>query len=249
MYYKKNKNSGMKNKTEKQIDIQRSYYKSTANDYDQLHPDNVNDAHDLAFSWMLSLIDLFEIKSILDIGSGTGRQIKKIIDLKPDIKIVGIEPSKELREVGYTKNINPELLIDGNGMSLNFEDGEFDLVCEFAALHHMPFPEKAVSEMLRVSKKGIFISDANNFGQGSFIARSAKQILNKIGLWKVFDLIKTQGKGYTISAGDGLAYSYSVFNNYNLIKKNCEKVHLLNTSNASYNLYKSASTVALFGIK
>ncbi len=239
----------MINKHKDQFAKQQAYYKSTAQDYDLLHPDNVNDGHDLAFSWMLSLIDMFEINSILDIGSGTGRQVKKLLDLKPGIKIIGIEPSKELRKIGYKKNINPKVLIDGNAMSLNFDDGEFDLVCEFAALHHLPFPEKAVSEMLRVSKKGIFISDCNNFGQGSFITRSAKQILNKLGLWKVFNLIKTQGKRYTFSAGDGLAYSYSVFSNYNLIKKNCKNVHLLNTRNAGHNLYKTSSEIALFGIK
>ena len=238
----------MKNKTEKQIEIQRLYYKKTAQDYDQMHKHHIEDEHEFAFSWMLSLIDLFEIKSILDIGSGTGRQIKKIIDLKPDIKIVGVEPSQELREIGYKKNINRDSLVHGDAMSLDFYDGQFDLVCEFGALHHIPFPKRAVSEMLRVSKKGIFISDCNNFGQGSFMARSAKQVINKLGLWKLFDLIKTN-KGYSISEIDGLAYSYSVFNDYNLIKKKCRRVHLLNTNNAGHNFYKTASHVALFGMK
>ena len=103
--------------------------------------------------------------------------------------------------------------------------------------------------MLRVSKKGIFISDCNNFGQGSFAARSAKQLINKLGLWKFFDMIKTRGKGYTFSQGDGLSYSYSVFNDFNLIKKNCKRVHILNTQNSGHNLYKSSGSIALFGIK
>ena len=239
----------MKNISKKQIQIQRSYYKDTADNYDQLHHDHIEDEHNFAFAWMLSLIDLFEIKSILDIGSGTGRQLKKIIDLKPDIKIIGIEPSQELREIGYQKNINKDSLINGDAMSLKFNDSQFDLVCEFGALHHIQFPNKAVSEMLRVSKKGIFISDYNNFGQGSFVARSAKQVINKLRLWKIFDIIKTKGKGYTLSEGDGLVYSYSVFNNYNLIKKKCRKVHLLNTQNGGHNLYKTSSHIALFGIK
>ena len=62
-------------------------------------------------------------------------------------------------------------------------------------------------------------------------------------------MIKTKGKGYTLSEGDGLAYSYSVFNNYNLIKKKCRKVHLLNKQNGGHNLYKTSSHIALFGIK
>ena len=239
----------MKNRIKNQIEIQRSYYKKTAHEYDEIHKYNIYHAHELAFAWMLSLIDMYEIKSILDIGSGTGKQLKKLIDLRPDIKVIGIEPSQELRKIGYQKNINIETLIDGDAMSLNFDRDEFDLVCEFGALHHMPYPKKAVSEMLRVSKKGIFIADSNNFGQGSFIARSAKQVINKLGLWKAFDFLKTKGKGYTLTKHDGLAYSYSVFNNYNLIKKNCTKVHLLNTVNSGHNLYKTASHIALFGLK
>jgi hypothetical protein len=43
----------------------------------------------------------------------------------------------------------------------------FDVVCEYAARHHIPRPEIAVLEMLRIAKKAIFISDANNLDQGN----------------------------------------------------------------------------------
>ena len=103
--------------------------------------------------------------------------------------------------------------------------------------------------MLRVSKKAIFISDSNNFGQGSTVARTIKQVINLVGLWKLVDVIKTKGKGYWISEGDGLAYSYSVFSNYKQIRKQCRSVHLLNTRDGSIDPYKTASHVALLGIK
>jgi hypothetical protein len=103
--------------------------------------------------------------------------------------------------------------------------------------------------MLSVAKKAIFISDSNNFGQGSLLSRIVKQLINAIGLWKVADLIKTKGKGYTFSQGDGLAYSYSVFNNYDQIKKQCSRIHLLNTKDGSWNFYRTASHVACLGIK
>ena len=134
-------------------------------------------------------------------------------------------------------------------MALAFPDDAFDLVCEFATLHHVPEPGKAVSEMLRVARKAIFISDNNNFGQGSWVARLTKQLINAAGLWPIADLIKTRGKGYTISEGDGLFYSYSVFNDYKQIAEQCETVHLLGTVNSGPNLYRTASRVALLGIK
>ncbi|WP_364303610.1 class I SAM-dependent methyltransferase [Moorena sp. SIO4A5] len=143
----------------------------------------------------------------------------------------------------------PETLTEGDGLQLHFEDGQFDLVCAFGVLHHIRTPEVAIQEMLRVAKKGIFISDSNNFGQGHFLSRTIKQTLNSMGLWPVADWIKTKGRGYTISEGDGLAYSYSIFKNYRQICQSCKSVHLLNTSPGGINLYKTSDNLTLLGIK
>ena len=89
-------------------------------------------------------------------------------------------------------------------MNLALADELFDLVCEYAALHHIPRPGVAVREMVRVARKLVFISDLNNFGHGSKISRVVKQCLNFCGAWPIADLIKTKGKGFTISEGDGL---------------------------------------------
>lgn len=134
--------------------------------------------------------------------------------MRPELRVVGVEPVKELREMGYNKGVSKDNLIVGDATNLHFRDAEFDLVCAFGVLHQIKDPALAIAEMLRVSSEAIFISDANNFGQGNILARTMKQALNFLGLWKLADLIKTKGKGYTISEGDGLAYSYSVFNNY-----------------------------------
>ena len=100
-----------------------------------------------------------------------------------------------------------------------------------------------------MAKRAIFISDANNFGQGPAPVRAVKQIANSLGLWTLLDFIKSRGKGYILSEGDGLSYSYSVFNNYSQIRRACESVHLLNTMDAGVNPYKTAASVALLGIK
>ena len=108
----------------------------------------------------------------------------------------------------------------------------------------------AIAEMLRVAKKAIFISDSNNFGQGSWFIRNIKQLINFFGLWSVADFIKTKGKGFRISEDDGLSYSYSVFNNYQQIKDQCKIVYIINTSKSEgANLYKTAGKVAFLGIK
>src|SRR5665213_810368 len=191
----------------KAVDIQRAYYAATADRYDSMHVHG-DDEHGFALRFLISATGHFGIRSILDIGSGTGRGIRTIKSALPGITALGIEPSLELRKIGHSKGLSEVELIDGDATNLAFGDNSFDLVCEFGALHHIPDPSKAVSEMLRVAGKAIFISDSNNFGQGTKFSRLLKQAINAAGLWPLADLIKTKGKHYTISEGDGLAYSY-----------------------------------------
>lgn len=229
-------------------EIQSDYYKQTADKYDSSHLESTAE-HDVALHFLSSIIKLYQIKSILDVGAGTGRAIDFILKNHPDIKVIGIDPVKELLEQGHNKGIPKNILIEGDGNKINFGDGEFDLVCEFGILHHVSKPDVVVAEMLRVAKKAVFISDSNNFGQGGRLGRYLKQTLNFWGLWPAYDLIRTKGKGYQISEGDGLYYSYSVFNNYKQIKKQCRKIQLLNTNDGEMDLYKTASHIALLGLK
>lgn len=231
-----------------EIDAQRAYYASTADRYDAMHLDT-KDEHYFALAFLMASLDYLEISSVLDIGSGTGRAIQFIKERRPDVRVVGIEPVEELRRQGHAKGLSEQELIEGDATQLQFSPSEFDLVCEFGVLHHVRQPDIVVAEMLRVAGKAIFVSDSNNFGQGSWASRSLKQIINLLGLWRVADLVKTRGKGYTVSKGDGLAYSYSVFNNYKQIRAQCSSVHLCNTEDAQINPYTTAGHVALLGVK
>jgi ubiquinone/menaquinone biosynthesis C-methylase UbiE len=239
--------SGLQASRENGVPIQRAYYAATAQRYDDMHGSETQNSLGLAF--FLAVIDHLQVESVLDIGSGTGFVLRKLKEVRPGIAVLGIEPSSELREIGYEKGLLESELIEGDAMNLGLQTGSFDLVCEFAALHHIPKPSKAVSEMLRVARKAVFIADCNNFGQGSGLSRFLKQAINAVGLWRTADLIKTKGKGYTISEGDGLAYSYSVFDDYKQIAKACKAVHLLNNEGWGPNLYRTASSVSLVGIK
>lgn len=228
--------------------MQRDYYLRTATDYEELHP-LLGSEHQIALDFMLSQTERLGIRTILDIGSGTGMGLRYIKQLHPGLEVMGIEPVAALRKVGYVNGLTNAELVNGDATSLPYEDGSFDLVCEFATLHHIKHPDLAVAEMLRVARKAIFISDSNNFGQGSFAVRSIKQIAMSCCLWEPLDFIKTKGKGHIASEGDGLAYSYSVFQNYKQIREQCKCVHFLNTMDAGWNLYRTASHVALLGIK
>ena len=200
-----------------EVEFQREYYEKTAQQYNQMHVDE-KDEHFFALSFLAAALDYIPAKSVLDVGSGTGRAMCYIKQRRADVRLVGVEPVEELRRIGYAHGLSTDELIAGDATRLQFDNEEFDVVCEFGVLHHLRNPDTAVAEMLRVAKKAVFISDSNNFGQGSFLVRSLKQLLNSLGLWQCVNFLKTKGKGYSISEGDGLAYSYSVFDNYKQLR-------------------------------
>ncbi len=235
-----------------EIAAQRDYFARTAPDYDLLHSDK--DEHGVALAWFEGIFQFYGFESYLEVGAGTGRHLIQLQRHFPNGRFVGVEPVETLRQQGYAKGISQEVLIDGDGYHLDYPDGSFDVVTEFAVLHHVRYPERMVTEMLRVARKAIFISDCNNFGHGSRADRTLKLTLRRLSLWRVFDWVRSGGKRYYISEGDGVAYSYSVFNNLNLIRQVCMGgIHILNTAQldgpATPDLLMSASHVALLGIK
>jgi ubiquinone/menaquinone biosynthesis C-methylase UbiE len=198
-------------------DIQRQYYTETASLYDNMQV-HAGDEHYVALKHISSFVNLLSMSSILDVGCGTGRGVNYFVETHPTINVLGIEPVHALIYQAIQKNgIRKELLVCGVGQSLPFGNASFDAVCEFGILHHVKEPNVIVREMIRVAKKAVFLSDCNRFGQGSMLARLVKLLLYKTRLWGTANFINTHGKGYTISQGDGLAYSYSVFDSFNVL--------------------------------
>jgi ubiquinone/menaquinone biosynthesis C-methylase UbiE len=228
-------------------DLQRAYYERTANAYDDMHASE-GSSHDLYLSIMMSLIEHYKFNSVLDIGSGTGRALAAIKRRSPHVRVLGVEPSGALRKIGYAKGLTRDELIEGDATHLAIGDGAFDLVCEFGALHHICDPSAVVSEMLRVARRALYISDSNNFGQGNLYSRTVKQSINALGLWAFADKIKTRGRGYIYTDGDGISYSYSVFNDVPQITKACS-IRFISGADSGKNIYRSSEHVAVFGVK
>ena len=77
----------MNDKKNNEIDIQRSYYEKTADQYEKMHVADETDEHFFALSCLAGLINYLKIESILDLGSGTGRSIKYLKKICPKIKV------------------------------------------------------------------------------------------------------------------------------------------------------------------
>lgn len=230
-----------------EVQAQRDYYTRTADRYDELHVVGETE-HDFALAWMKSLLGLHDFKSVLDVGSGTGRVVGSLRQSRPDILTLGVEPVKALREMSIRNGLSADAILDGDATRLAFPDASFDMVCSFGVLHHIRKPSLAVAEMLRVADRAVFISDVNRFGQGRPMVRWLKRGMAACGLWKLTDWIKTRGKGYIYSEEDGISYSYSIFDDFSRINAACSSIHLMNLDGGGTNMVTGASHVALFGV-
>lgn len=225
-------------------EAQSHYYARTGRRYDELQDDPTL-AHANALGWLTSLIELHPIESVLDIGSGTGRVLLYLKGYA-GLSVRGVEPSQSVREIATAKGVPDGRIVAGDALSLAYAGNSFDVVCAFGVLHHIADHRRAVSEMCRVARKAVFISDSNNFGQGSLIFRTAKQILHFVHLWKAVDFVKTGFKGYHYSEGDGVFYSYSLFDDVDIIRSKCPDTYYMSTRPSGSNFYRSAQTLGIF---
>jgi ubiquinone/menaquinone biosynthesis C-methylase UbiE len=228
---------------------QHAYYSRTGADYDAVHVDPL-DEHANALGWLSALMAQRNYTSLLDVGSGTGRVLRYLKQHQPAgnalLLLRGLEPVEALRAVGQRHGLTPAELVAGDALSIAHPDNAFDIVTAFGVLHHIQDHRRAVAEMCRVAKYGVFISDANNFGQGSLPSRIVKQALNAFGLWRLADLARTGFKGYHTSEGDGVFYSYSLLNDLPVIRPHFPHMYWMSTRPSGPNFYRSAQTLALF---
>lgn len=158
---------------------QRDYYRNTAPQYDARHGTAAE--HQIALALLTGYVDHFDIASVLDVGCGTGRVLAHLSHARPGIEVLGVEPVSELREIAVDKGLKRSQIVDGSVYNLNRFRNQFDLVVAFGVMHHLPEPRRAIAEMLATTRRAVFISDCNNFGQGPPIARLGKRAINAVG--------------------------------------------------------------------
>lgn len=85
---------------------------------------------------------------VLDIGAGDGRFGHRL-QQEVGVTVEGIDVTDY--------NLAPIEAHLYDGVTLPFADGAFDVAMLVFVLHHCPDPESALSEALRVAKRGIFV--------------------------------------------------------------------------------------------
>ena len=236
------------------VETQRKYYADTAARYDSMHAhEGATDTSITKF--VQAFLRMLEARSVLDVGTATARGMRDLKRALPELFLCGVEPVAALVEQAIKNgNTSHVSMICGTGEALPFPDASFDVVCEFATLHHAANPNAVVKEMLRVARKAVIICDSNRFGQGSRAARLLKLFLSKSKLWGVYTFLRTRGKGYTITEGDGLAYSYSIYDSYDLVSRWADRVILIPStpgekSSSWFHPLLNSSGVLVFALK
>lgn len=90
------------------------------------------------------------IRTIVDLGCGTGRFTRALAD-HYDADAIGVDPSEKMLDVAGAKNLGARVkFLAGSAESIPLPDGAADLVFMSMIFHHLKNPAKAVSEIRRV---------------------------------------------------------------------------------------------------
>ena len=94
------------------------------------------------------------VKTILDLGCGTGRFTEALATFF-DAEVIGIDPSKTMLEQARSKQRDPRIRYEvGSGEAIPLSDNSVDLIFMSMIFHHFNNPILAASECRRVLRSG-----------------------------------------------------------------------------------------------
>ena len=112
-----------------------------------------------AHEFALRRLDVQNADSILEIGFGTGRLVRKIAKAVPDVRIGGVDPSAlmlrtaEKRTKKFRKKGRVDLKL-GDAPALPWPDSHFDKAAALHCFHFWNDPVHDIAEVRRVLKPG-----------------------------------------------------------------------------------------------
>jgi tRNA (cmo5U34)-methyltransferase len=131
----KNWLDGVKNAT---VEEMSDFFANRISEYNNVHLENWGEEY-------AHIGDFFDenLESLLDIGCGTGLELKSIYKRFPNVKVTGIDLSEsmldKLRESYGDKNIE---IINADYFEYSYEENKFDAAMSFMTLHHFRYEKK-----------------------------------------------------------------------------------------------------------
>lgn len=105
------------------------------------------------YKFVISDLDKHSFQSIMDVGSGRGYILSKIVEMKPEVNALGIDPSpfmvkladKHARKLGLSKSLKFEL-----GSSRDIPGYQtFDVIISTLSLHHWKNKDEAIAFLMK----------------------------------------------------------------------------------------------------
>ena len=118
----------------------------------------MNFGHAPLTNWGLSLVEIHDGWTMLDIGCGGGATLKRLLKRSKGARVYGIDISAE--SVAKAKRVNAEVLdkqvfvTQGSAEKLPYEDNQFDLVTAVETVYFWPNLPNCLKEVKRVMKPG-----------------------------------------------------------------------------------------------
>jgi SAM-dependent methyltransferase len=123
-----------------------------------------------------SLVDFSEVResqAVLDVGTGTGALAFAVRDATKTAQVTGSDPSPAY--IAHATNRNTDRRVHfstGDAQALKFSDAQFDRTMSLLVVNFIPDRERALQEMLRVTKPGGIVSAAVwDYGEGMEMLR------------------------------------------------------------------------------
>lgn len=105
------------------------------------------------YKFVISDLDKHSFQSIMDVGSGRGYILSKIVEMKPEVNALGIDPSpfmvkladKHARKLGLSKSLKFEL-----GSSRDIPGYQtFDVIISTLSFHHWKNKDEAIAFLMK----------------------------------------------------------------------------------------------------
>jgi ubiquinone/menaquinone biosynthesis C-methylase UbiE len=111
-------------------------------------------------------LELTEGDQVLDVGCGTGEDVRALARLWPGVAVVGLDASERKIAQAQSRTLGVPRPVEfrvGDAGRLPFEDATFDACRADKVFHHLADPPAALTEMIRVARPGgrIVVSDAD----------------------------------------------------------------------------------------
>ena len=135
----------------------REMFDSISKEYDFINNLITFGAHKKWKKQIVKICKKINPKKILDLATGTSDIAIELSSIK-ECKIIGVDPSSKMLEVGQSKidnqNLNDKISLEkGNAENLKYDDGMFDVVTIGYGVRNFTNLKNSLKEIYRVLKK------------------------------------------------------------------------------------------------